>query len=52
MSNHPRKNIGNAEINKGSILLLFNERDTKIVRDWRHVPEPDEVVDPGDSLSP
>ena len=28
--------VSNIEINKGSILLLFSDADTKIVRSWRH----------------
>jgi calcineurin-like phosphoesterase family protein len=50
MANIPRKIIGNIEINKGSILLLFNEHDAEIVRNWRIIVKPDDIIDLGDVL--
>ena len=35
MSASPMNPVSNHEINKGSILLLFNDADTEIVRSWR-----------------
>jgi hypothetical protein len=35
MTNKPRKFASNFEINQGSILLIFNEHDAKIAKDWR-----------------
>jgi calcineurin-like phosphoesterase family protein len=52
MVNIPRKIIGNIEINKGSILLVFDEHDAEIVRNWRIIVKSDDVIDPGVSLSP
>jgi hypothetical protein len=51
MSAHPRKIACNIEINKGSILLLFNEEDAEIVRNWQKAPKPDDTIDGRDPLS-
>lgn len=35
MSHKSKKLVSNIDINKGSILLVFDELDTKIARNWR-----------------
>lgn len=32
---YPKKAASNLQINQGSVLLLFNDIDTEIVRSWR-----------------
>ena len=51
MSIQPKKIACNIEINKGSILLLFNEEDAEIVRNWQNAKKPDETLDGLDPLS-
>lgn len=34
MSEYPIKSASNIKINKGSILLLFNDDDREILRSW------------------
>ena len=51
MANNEKKLASNIEINKGDILLLFNESDAKIVRKWQHAVKPPHISDP-DALSP
>ena len=46
------KLASNFDINKGSILLLFDESDAKIVRNWKNDAKDDreiedEIDDPG-----
>jgi len=52
MANKLGKIASNFEINKGSILLLFDECDAKIVRNWNNDANgdreiEDEINDPG-----
>jgi hypothetical protein len=51
MTNHPRKFASNFEINKGSILLLFNEHDANIARNWLKDTKPDHEILGPDSLT-
>lgn len=51
MSANPRKIACNIEINKGSILLLFNEVDAEIVRNWKNAVKSDEVIEGLDPIS-
>jgi hypothetical protein len=37
MSHKSKKPVSNIDINKGSILLIFDELDTKIARKWRPI---------------
>lgn len=46
MPNKARKRASNIEINKGSILLLFDEMDAIIVRNWRRSAAPEQSTDP------
>jgi len=52
MSAHPRKIACNIEINKGSILLLFNEEDAEIVRNWKNAVKSADSIDGVDTLNP
>lgn len=48
MTNNPRKFASNFEINQGSILLLFDDHDAKIARNWRKNTNKDhEIGEPG-----
>jgi hypothetical protein len=51
MAVHPRKIACNIEINKGSILLLFNDEDAEIVRNWQNAKKPDDTLDGRNPLS-
>lgn len=42
MSAHPKRLATNAEVNQGSILLLFNDIDAEVVRSWRFTRRADE----------
>lgn len=50
------KSIGklanNTDINKGSVLLLFDDDDAEIVRNWQRPAKSDEDADKADSPSP
>ena len=45
MSNKSSEIVTNIEINKGSILLLFKDRDAVIARNWLKPDKPDNLVD-------
>jgi hypothetical protein len=47
-----RKIASNYDINKGSILLLFNESDAKIARSWRNSSHSDHELDEHDPIAP
>jgi len=51
MSAYPRKIACNIEINEGSILLLFDDIDAEIVRNWRNAKKSDDVTEERDPLS-
>lgn len=45
MSTSPIRSASNREVNEGSILLVFNDVDTDIIRSWRIA----RTMDPGTS---
>jgi hypothetical protein len=46
-----RRLASNIDINGGSILLLFDERDVAIARNWQHPAKSDDAVDRRDAPS-
>ena len=51
MTNRSDKIMNNIDINKGSILLLFDEADAKITRNWPHSRKPTKATAKADRRS-
>ena len=51
MTNNPRKFASNFEINQGSILLLFDDHDAKIAKNWQKDTTKDNEIDETGSLA-